>query len=353
MDSKIVGRLRSWFLANQRDMPWRENPSPYAVWVSEIMLQQTRVSVVIPYFIRWMKRFPTIEDLASASVEDVVKEWEGLGYYSRARNLHAGAKYVVENFSGELPSSQESLLQIKGLGSYTVGAIRSFAFKQKAAAVDGNVIRVLSRYYALENDIGQSKAVKEIQKHAHDLLPEKEPWVVMEALIELGATICSKKPQCVECPLREGCQGFQRGIAKELPVRAQRAKTEELYRGVAVLECCGHLLLRKGKRGKVMADLYEFPYFEISSNNFTAKACREAIEMTWGVESFWKRNLEIVQHTFTKYRATLIPHHLTVESKREIEGHRWVPFEEIQKLPFSSGHRRVLLSLESSGLLTL
>src|SRR3990167_4180187 len=141
--------LKRWFFINRRILPWRENPSPYEVWVSEVMLQQTRVSVVIPYFNRWMKHFPTISDLAKASIEAIIKVWEGLGYYSRARNLHEGAKYLLQFHAGELPDSPEHLKKVRGLGPYTIGAIRSFAFKQKAAAIDGNVLRVIARYFSI------------------------------------------------------------------------------------------------------------------------------------------------------------------------------------------------------------
>ena len=160
MSPKELIHLKRWFLDQKRDFPWRENPSPYAVWVSEVMLQQTQAAVVISYFERWMQRFPTIQALADAPLEDVIKEWEGLGYYARARNLHAGARYVVENYEGQLPANAEQLYKIKGLGHYTVGAILSFAFQQRKAAVDGNVLRVLARYYGITDDIGKSATVK-------------------------------------------------------------------------------------------------------------------------------------------------------------------------------------------------
>jgi A/G-specific adenine glycosylase len=347
MNSDSTKRLSAWFLTHQRQLPWREDPSPYAVWVSEIMLQQTRVSVVIPYFLRWMEKFPTIQDLAKAPIEDVLKEWEGLGYYSRARNLHGGAQYVAENFGGNLPETYEELIKIKGLGSYTVGAILSFAFKQKAAAVDGNVLRVLSRYFCIEDDIGKPETQKSIRKLAQDFLPEKKPWIVSEALIELGATICGKKPRCFECPLKAGCRGYLKGIAEQLPIKSKKEKTTLLYRGVAVVECQGHLLLRKGEPGRVMADLYEFPYFEISSTTFGLDACKRKILGIWGVKAKPKKILDIVQHTFTRYKATLIPHHMVVESMFEAAGHQWVCVKDIGKLPFSSGHKKILTQFEN------
>lgn len=202
--------LVEWFNKQKRPLPWRKNPSPYAVWVSEVMLQQTQVAVVIPYFQRWMERFPTIQALAESSIEDAIKQWEGLGYYARAKNLHAGAKQVVANFDGELPSKVEALSRIKGLGPYTVGAIRAFAFHERSAAVDGNVLRFLTRYFAIEEDIAKIGTQKKITALAESLLPEKEPWVFAEALIEFGATVCKKAPLCFECPLNKSCAGLKK-----------------------------------------------------------------------------------------------------------------------------------------------
>ena len=183
--------LKKWFLIEQRDLPWRKINDPYAIWISEIMLQQTQVAVVIPYYLKWMQRFPTIQALAEAESDEVIKMWEGLGYYSRARNLHAGARYLIEFFGGILPNNESDLAKIKGLGPYTIGALLSFAFHQKKAAVDGNVMRVMARCYELDDDIAKSKTQKKIRHLVEEILPEDESWIVNEALIELGATTVS------------------------------------------------------------------------------------------------------------------------------------------------------------------
>ena len=200
-EKKDIEALKAWFLKEKRDLPWRENASPYWVWVSEVMLQQTQVSVVVPYFIRWMKKFPTISALAAAQCEDVIKTWEGLGYYSRARNLHKGAQTIVSNYNGKLPKTRNELLAIKGLGLYTANAILAFAFKKKAAPVDGNVRRVLARYDGVYESIDKTKVQKEIQSRAEKLLPERQSYLISEALIELGALICKKKTQLCPMPL--------------------------------------------------------------------------------------------------------------------------------------------------------
>ncbi|WP_194847593.1 A/G-specific adenine glycosylase [Candidatus Neptunochlamydia vexilliferae] len=333
-------RLRQWFFLNRRPLPWRENPSPYEVWVSEVMLQQTQVSVVVPYFKRWMTLFPTISALAAAPLEKVIKAWEGLGYYSRARNLHEGARYLTEHHGGELPDTYEDLKNVKGLGPYTIGAILSFAFKQKAAAVDGNVFRVLARYFAIEEPIDKSFVQKEIRTLTAALLPDDEPWIIMEGLIELGALVCQKKAQCEICPLKMSCLG--RCKAALLPIKSKREKTIHLHRTVAVIHTGQELLLRKGEAGKVMADLHEFPYFDRDVN----------IEEALGLSLKPQRALPEVTHGFTKYKAFLYPH-LYLAARKEIEGHSWVPFQEVKEMPFSSGHRRILFLLRNNQLLNI
>jgi len=342
MKDDQVLQLKEWFLLQRRDLPWRENASPYAVWVSEVMLQQTQVAVVIPYFMRWMERFPSVAALARAPVEDVLKVWEGLGYYARARNLHEGARYVVQHYNGELPSTDAELSKIKGLGPYTVGAILNFAFRKKATAVDGNVLRVLARYYCLDDDICKPKTVKKIQALTYALLPDQEPWIVSEALIELGATICSRTARCQECPLRATCKGFLSGKSGELPVKSAKTAATPLFRSVAVVICKGHVLVRKGEKGKIMADLFEFPYFEMDHAEESPKRQQEMATVKLGMPLKWQRTLPEVKHSFTRYRALLIPQLYEAKRLQAVNGYEWHPFGSLQQLPFSSGHRRIL-----------
>jgi A/G-specific adenine glycosylase len=236
-------------------------------------------------------------------------------------------------------------MKIKGLGSYTVGAILSFAFHKKAAAVDGNVLRVLARYYCIEKDIAKGEVQKEIRQRAEELLPENQPWVVSEALIELGATVCGKKPRCGECPLKGSCIAYLKGVAEDLPLKSKSAKSLQLFRGVAVVECSGHLLLRQGKAGKVMADLYEFPYVELEEQEFSEKTCLGVLKGLWGLSVVRVGPMESVVHSFTKYKCTLLPHHVVVEHMHPVEGCQWISREAISKLPFSSGHKRLLLTM--------
>lgn len=343
MSPNSIEKLRLWFQSQARDLPWRENPTPYAVWVSEIMLQQTQASVVTPYFIRWMQRFPTIESLAQAPIEHVLKEWEGLGYYSRARFLHEGAQYVVAQCGGVLPHTAEELQKIKGLGSYTVGAILSFAFHQRKAAVDGNVLRVMSRLLAIDEDISKQKTVKKIADLTESLLPNHEPWVISEALIELGATVCSKVPKCQMCPLKEDCIAYKKGMTDKLPVRAQRAASTKLFRTVLVVEYQGAFMVSKGKKGKIMADLYEFPYVEseISKDQVETLLLKE-----FTVDGKWIQELPSVSHSFTRFQAYLTPHHIQASSIKDLPNYEWLTIPELDQKAFSSGHRRIYANIK-------
>lgn len=333
--------LRRWFINNQRDFPWRQNPTPYEVWVSEVMLQQTRASVVVPYFERWMLQFPTIAKLAEAPLEAVIKAWEGLGYYSRARHLHEGARYVMEHFDGCLPSEEKLLREIKGLGSYTVGAIRSFAFNQRAAAVDGNVLRVMARYHNVREDISKGSTIKQIHQLTYEFLPDNDPGIVMEALIELGATLCGKAPACLKCPLNDTCQAFQHNTAEQLPIKKKGSATVFLERAVAIVRHEGYILLRRCPEGEIMSDLHEFPYTENHSEEALLKQWRElfgTIQLT--------ETLPQVQHSFTKYRATLTPYCVSCAQRQEVPGFFWHPEDCLDQLAFSSGHRRIIQLLK-------
>ena len=348
--SLIIKSLKSWFLLHKRSFPWREQSSPYAVWISEIMLQQTRASVVVSYFEKWMQKFPTIFDLANSSIEEVIKTWEGLGYYSRARNIHAGAKQIVLLYNGELPKTEKELQEIKGLGPYTIGAIRSFAFHQKAAAVDGNVIRVLTRYFMLKDDISKQKTVKMLREKTLQLLPNEEPWIVSEALIELGATICNKKASCSKCPIKKGCLSFKQGDVNALPYKSKKIIIEPLYRRILILNYKNHWLIKQVDEGEIMSGLHEFPYIELK-NKLEGKEKKvmekeRVVENTfikkWGIDLLSSKELKAVQHSFTKFRVTLYPVIYKIANQPKISGYKWVKEEKLINLPFSSGHRKII-----------
>lgn len=331
--------LLAWFAEAKRDLPWREAPSAYAVWVSEVMLQQTQAAVVVGYFHRWMERFPTVEALARASLDEVIKAWEGLGYYSRARNLHAAAQIFVEQYEGELPRSYEELMRVKGLGRYTVGAILSFAFRQKRAAVDGNSLRVLTRYFGVREDVQKTAVIERIWSLAEGILPDERPWELVEGLIELGALVCKKEPVCSQCPLKSTCSAFQQGVQRELPHKGKKVAITALHRHVFVVMHEGDLLVRKGKAGAVMADLYEFPFRE-----------SEAESPPFDLDLERVVSLNSQKHHFTRFKVTLYPTLFRAGQKKELKGYLWVPFEQLQRLPFSAGHRKILQNLKHAHL---
>lgn len=337
--------LKQWFLENKRDFPWRKKISPYGVWVSEVMLQQTRADVVIPYFLKWMRRYPDIKSLADSSTEEVIKYWEGLGYYSRARNLHTGAKQILQIFQGKLPDDPKELVKIKGLGPYTVNAILSFAFQKKAFPLDGNVIRVLTRFFAKKDDVSKQLTVNNLRKLGNNLLPNDQPWIISEALIELGATVCTKKPLCRECPINANCKAYLSGNPEAFPFKSKKTAITSLKRAVGVFLYQRKILITKEHEGKLMAGLHEFPYFEIeepiSIEEFKYKA-----------EEFYPLKIASIlplkkqNHTFTRYRAELFPFLCHVIPHSDLEGYDWLSSAHLKEAAFSSGHRRILSTVE-------
>lgn len=328
-----------WFEKRARPLPWRENKTPYRVWVSEVMLQQTTVKVVIEYFERWMERFPTIEALSCASLEEVIKLWEGLGYYSRARRLHSASKKIMSKFQGKIPETYEELKEIEGLGPYTIAAIQSFAFQQKAAAIDGNVIRVVTRLARIQEDIALAKTQKEIKQLVLEWLPKKKPYIAMEALIELGAMICLKKPLCGQCPIRMSCESFHHKDMECYPQKRKKRQTICLKRTVVIISHEEAFLVRKETdKIKIMADLFEFPYFDKSIEDFL----QEKLFQPFAKKLRLIKKIDSVIHYFTHHKVTLFPLCYQSDERPDIDGHVWINREDLNKLPFSSGHKKIL-----------
>ncbi|MBD2867925.1 A/G-specific adenine glycosylase [Paenibacillus arenilitoris] len=257
--------LLAWYRLIKRELPWRMNRDPYRVWVSEIMLQQTRVDTVIPYYNRFMNKFPTVGALAEAPETEVLKCWEGLGYYSRARNLQAGAKEVVEKYGGIVPDDKAAVAGLKGVGPYTAGAIMSIAFNRSEPAVDGNVMRVLSRYFCLEDDIAKPRTRVGIEKLAASLIPEGAAGDFNQALMELGALVCTpKSPSCLPCPVMEHCLARLEGREHELPVKTKAKKPRPELRAAVIIagsgEHAGKMLVRRRPDTGLLAQMWELPH---------------------------------------------------------------------------------------------
>ncbi|MED1204975.1 A/G-specific adenine glycosylase [Heyndrickxia acidicola] len=256
--------LIGWFSREQRDLPWRKDKDAYKVWVSEIMLQQTRVDTVIPYFERFMEKFPTIDDLALADEESVLKAWEGLGYYSRVRNLHSAVKEVRELYGGMVPDSPAEISRLKGVGPYTAGAILSIAYSKAEPAVDGNVMRVLSRILSIWEDIAKPSVRKVFEEAVRALISHENPSHFNQALMELGALICTPtSPSCLLCPVREHCHAFEEGTTGELPVKTRKKSTRHVDLIAGVLKNDeGKILIHKRPQNGLLANLWEFPNVE-------------------------------------------------------------------------------------------
>lgn len=337
--------LEAWFLENKRSFPWRENKTPYRVWISEVMLQQTRAAVVVDYFERWMKVFPTIEVLSNSPIETVIKTWEGLGYYSRARNIHKASKIIVEKFQGVIPDDYDSLLKIPGFGPYTASAVLSFAFEKKAYPIDGNVNRVISRYAAIEIEMSKKSFKMEVQNVLSSFFDHPKPFVIAEALIELGALICGKNPKCCDCPLKRGCSANKTNQQGFYPLKKQGKELIKLFRPCFVIEHEGSFLLKLNKPGVIMADLAEFPFVDTSDEKVGyTRLFKLANEFYQGDLEF-RQPLTKISHTFTQFKAVLFPVLLKTKIKKEMEGLQWVSFDDLQNKAFSSGHKKILLEV--------
>ena len=255
-------KLVSWYQNNKRDLPWRNTVNPYYIWLSEIILQQTRVLQGTPYYLAFLKSFPTIVDLANASEDKVLKMWQGLGYYSRARNLHYTAKDIVNNFGGEFPKNHKQVLKLKGVGVYTAAAIASFAFDMPYAVVDGNVIRVLSRVFGVSMPFDTSAGKKQFQQLAQELLIEKEAAIYNQAIMEFGAIQCKpKSPDCSSCPMQGFCVAYITNSVLELPVKSKKIKVKNRFLHYLMIEQEDDIFLGKRKSG-IWTGLYEFPFLE-------------------------------------------------------------------------------------------
>lgn len=256
--------LISWYLQNKRDLPWRNTVDPYLIWLSEIMLQQTRVAQGMPYFFNFTQEFPTVFDLANASEEQVLKLWQGLGYYSRARNLHKTAQYIANELKGVFPENFKDLLKLKGVGEYTAAAIASFSYNEAVPVVDGNVFRVLSRYFDIESDIALPATKKEFTEMAYELMPKDNPAIFNQAIMEFGALQCvPKSPNCMICVFNDSCAALQKKKVDALPVKSKKVKVTNRFFNYLVLEdAVGNTLIHKRTAKGIWHNLYEFPLLE-------------------------------------------------------------------------------------------
>lgn len=267
MNSLLFAKiLLRWYPQNKRDLPWRSTRDPYIIWLSEIILQQTRVAQGLPYFNKLLDAYPSVQALASAPIEEVMRLWQGLGYYSRARNLHTCARDIAFNRGGKFPDNYKELLELRGVGTYTAAAIASFAFGQKVAVVDGNVFRVLARYFGLATDIGSSKGKKSFENLANELIPEAAPDEYNQAIMEFGALQCvPKNPDCAECPLNEHCFAYQHNLVRDLPVNEKKIKINQRAFLYFHINCGNEILVKERGANDIWQGLVDFPLEELPS----------------------------------------------------------------------------------------
>ena len=344
---RVQDSLLKWFGDHKRDLPWRKNRDPYLVWVSEIMLQQTQVATVIPYYERWIRNYPSIAALAKAREDEVLKSWEGLGYYSRARNLIQGARHVMASHAGQLPQNAHELRLIPGIGRYTAGAIASIAFGLPEPVLDGNVMRVLCRLRDLQGDPRKSPLLDQLWSLARELVTDTHASNLNEGLMELGALVCTRQnPKCPACPLVHQCLAFKRGTVDERPQAAKRPI--ELLRSVQIVIAergsAKVLVHKQDQRAPQWANLWTFPFFEVSAGDPSKSRIRKWIEEQLGFATSPEYLTSEGKYSITRYRFRYVATKVRVTrlSRRALPPeYSWVETSQLGELPMPAPHRRL------------
>ena len=383
--STLRRKLLKWFDENQRDLPWRKNKTPYRIWVSEIMLQQTQVATVVDYYKRFLKRFPTVKKLAAAQEAEVLKLWEGLGYYRRARQLHAAAKLVVQQHGGKFPTNFDSVLALPGIGRYTAGAILSISQDQQQPILEGNTIRLFARLMEMKSDPRTTSNQKALWEFSQSILPRKRCGDFNQALMELGSEICHpKRPQCLICPIHDLCPTAIKGLQESIPVAAKKIKYQELSEAVVVIKRGNKFLVRQCGTDERWAGLWDFARYEIghtekneaadrngasthsskelskttartrlklvervdSARNPTDKlkqAIAKTVKQETGLVVAVEKTGKQIKHAVTKYRITLdcyLADQATGRLKRN-SNLKWMTIEQVQAAPMSGTGRKI------------
>ena len=338
--SRISSQLLSWYNKNKRTLPWRGHPDPYAVWVSEIMLQQTRVETVIPYFEKWMRLFPTVKTLAKADEQKVLNAWEGLGYYSRARNLHKAARIVEKEYKGKLPQDLDALIKLPGIGRYTVGAIASIAFGMDEPALDGNLKRVYARLFDLSIPVDSSEGETFLWKIAKDNLPKGNAGDFNQALMDLGATICvPKRPRCLTCPLMKECKAFENGTQELRPVKRSKKDVPHRIHAAGVIIKRGKVLLAQRPSKGLLGGMWEFPNGRVSGD--PARGLAKALKTGYSLKVQKREAVIVVQHAYTHFKLTEHVFLCDLLSKSSNKKLNWVSLMELDKYPMGRVDRQI------------
>jgi A/G-specific adenine glycosylase len=347
---EIQNALLRWFEAGARDLPWRRTRDPYAIWVSEIMLQQTRVRAVVPFYAHFLQRFPTPEKLARASLDTVLKSWEGLGYYSRARNLHAAAREIVARHGGQLPRTAEELRRLPGIGRYTAGAIASIAFGRREPLVDGNVARVLCRLFRLRGNPKEPHVQKTIWSRAEDLLPQRKVGRFNQALMELGSEVCvPRHPHCDDCPINRRCAARKHGEQDRLPTRVAKKRLPSYTVAVGVIYRTGRILIDKRKPEGLLGGLWEFPGGKKRPGESLEAALRREVQEELAIAIRVDRPLVVVEHTYSHFHVRIHAFECTYLSGtphcRACADFKWVRPANLARYAFPAANRKIIQAL--------
>ncbi len=361
---KMQKPLLKWFDSYQRDLPWRKKKTRYRIWVSEIMLQQTQVATVVDYYRRFMKRFPTVKKLAAADQADVLKMWEGLGYYRRARQLHAAAQVIVENHGGRFPREFESVLALPGIGRYTAGAILSIADDQRLPILEGNTIRLFARLLEMRDDPRSTANQKRLWEFAESILPENRTGDFNQALMELGSLVCQpKNPRCESCPLSNDCPTFVKGLQTKIPATRKKIEYEEISEAVVLVQRRSRFLVRQCAAGERWAGLWDFPRYAIDdkAGDKTHSLAQVAQQLQQQLKLATGLNADIsaasgpvgtrIKHTVTRYRITLDCFKATTVSgrlKQNGSAMSWVTPGQLSELPMSVTGRKIAQRIKSA-----
>jgi A/G-specific adenine glycosylase len=352
---KIQTRLLRWFEKNGRDLPWRKTRNPYPIWVSEIMLQQTQVATAIPYYKKFLKSFPTVYHLAKVNLSKVLKVWEGLGYYSRARNLQRASKIIINHFQGKIPDNLRDLLSLPGIGRSTAGAILSFAYSKEAPILDGNVKRVLSRLFAISG--GKGKIEKLLWQISESLIPKGNSNSFNQALMDLGSTLCTPKaPQCPRCPLRNLCKGKASGKPESYPPRTIKKRTPHITAVSAVIQRDGRVLLNRRPPKGLLGGLWEFPNWKIEEKGRSRSRSRlrlrlkNHIKKEMGINVKVKEPIGVFQQAFSHFKLTLHFYQCRSSNSNKNKKGKWIPIKNLDQLAMPRIHRKIahLLEVRSS-----
>jgi A/G-specific adenine glycosylase len=340
-------RLLAWYAKHARDLPWRASRDPYRVWVSEIMLQQTQVATVRDYFARFLETFPNVERLAAADETDVLRLWEGMGYYRRARQMHAAARQIVERHGGNFPQESGELQTLPGIGRYSAGAIASIAFDKRAPILEANTIRLLSRLIAYRGDPQSTTGQRILWQVAEEILPQKKVATFNQALMELGSLICTPAdPKCSACPLATLCAADAQGLQHEIPIPKSRPTIVEVREAAVVVRKNGSVLMRHCGERERWAGLWDFPRFEIEASGplFAQKEIAAKVQAQTGVTCVPGALLKTIKHGVTRFRITLDCYEATYSSGRvrsRAVAARWLPTSKLHTLPLSKTGRKI------------